>query len=555
MSDTLDRFFDHYYRYRPVNATFTGVHSFDDRLPDWSLGGLAEMDSQMRSLHGELMQASPPAATLLQGDPQQLDITLARSFLEIQLAENDCGHGRRGTPARWVGESVFSIISLMIRPFAPLNERLASATARLSAIPSFLQHAELTIGARRLPESWMMKALRECEGAEVLLTDGMAKWVASEVHDESLDAGLLAAAGRARMGFDRFAVWLRNRSAAPESAMGCGTELFDLLLTHGHMCPTPRAELLANARARLIEARAKLDEMARAASGSWAEAQNALASRHPTVNEYFNTFHDTWHACHALAQSRDVVSWPDWPIRYVAYPEFTAAAAPFLYYLHYRSPAPFDAYTIHDYVVPAPPVANGDAFLRTWNDGTIKLNHVVHHGAIGHHVQNWHAYHQSSSRVGQVAAVDCANRIGMFCAGTMAEGWACYATQLMDELGFLTPLEQVSEQHTRVRMLARAVVDIELHQKSMSFSDAIRFYMEQAGMPEPAARGEATKNSMFPCTAIMYWLGTKGILDLRDAMRAQRGEGFTLRAFHDDVLSRGSIPVALLSRLMTQVAA
>ena len=45
----------------------------------------------------------------------------------------------------------------------------------------------------------------------------------------------------------------------------------------------------------------------------------------------------------------------------------------------------------------------------------------------------------------------------------MAEGWACYATDLMEELGFLTPLERSPQQHTRVRMLARAIVDIELH--------------------------------------------------------------------------------------------
>ena len=37
----IDDFFTHYYARRPVNATFTGVHAYDDRLPDWSLDGLA----------------------------------------------------------------------------------------------------------------------------------------------------------------------------------------------------------------------------------------------------------------------------------------------------------------------------------------------------------------------------------------------------------------------------------------------------------------------------------------------------------------------------------
>ena len=110
---------------------------------------------------------------------------------------------------------------------------------------------------------------------------------------------------------------------------------------------------------------------------------------------------------------------------------------------------------MHDYVVPA-----------SANISAITLNHVVHHGAIGHHVQNYYAY-RGDSEIGRVAAVDCASRIGMFLGGTMAEGWACYATDLMDESGFLTPDESIAQQHTRARLLARAVVDIGLHDRSL----------------------------------------------------------------------------------------
>ena len=134
----------------------------------------------------------------------------------------------------------------------------------------------------------------------------------------------------------------------------------------------------------------------------------------------------------------------------------------------------------------------------------------------------------------------------------MAEGWACYATDLMEELDFLSPLERLSEQHSRVRFLARAIVDIELHQQTMSFDNAVRFYMEQTGMSADSAHGETVKNSMFPCTAIMYWLGTKGILDLRDTTRQRLGSAFSLKSFHDELLGHGSIPVPLAARLMTE---
>ena len=133
----------------------------------------------------------------------------------------------------------------------------------------------------------------------------------------------------------------------------------------------------------------------------------------------------------------------------------------------------------------------------------------------------------------------------------MAEGWACYATDLMDELGFLTPLERVSEQHTRVRMLARAIVDLRLHTGACTFGEAVAFYERVVGMSPEVAAAETAKNSMFPCTALMYWLGTRTIFSLRAEMKRQRGAAFTLRAFHDELLSRGAIPVALAARLMT----
>ena len=47
-TQALDRFFDHYYRARPVQATFTGVHDHDHRLPDWSPEGLEAQLAEMR---------------------------------------------------------------------------------------------------------------------------------------------------------------------------------------------------------------------------------------------------------------------------------------------------------------------------------------------------------------------------------------------------------------------------------------------------------------------------------------------------------------------------
>src|SRR4029453_16507485 len=117
---------------------------------------------------------------------------------------------------------------------------------------------------------------------------------------------------------------------------------------------------------------------------------------------------------------------------------------------------------------------------------------------------------------------------------------------VMDDAGFFTPEESVAQQHTRARLLARAVADIGLHTGTLSFDDAVALYRDRVGMSPDAARGEACKNSMFPGTALMYWLGTEALHTLRRQRARREGASFSLRRFHDRLLSYGSIPVPLI---------
>jgi hypothetical protein len=553
VSGALDSFFGHYYRRRPVNATFTGMHAFDDALPDWSPAGLEALDDEMHALARELSvtHPAPSSARAYRDDPVLLDAELARSYLETQLAENASGHGVRHNPSLWTGEAIFSVVSLMIRGFAPFDERIENAAARLDAIPRFLRDAMVTLGPDGVPRPWIERTLRELAGAEILLTRGIDRWLASGSYTAKSAGRLRAAAERARVAFAAFGEWIRAGPIASDETLACGAAMYDVLLARGHQCSPSRAELLADARVRLGAERARLDAMSRDIGKSWSSVQEALAADSPRPDNYFDTFRRFWSESHSSITSRDVVTWSEWPIEYAPIPPWTAEAAPYLYYLYYRSPAPLDPYSTYEYVVPEVPIAAQHEFLRTWNNSVIRLNHVIHHGGLGHHVQNWHAYHRARTRTGKIAAVDCASRIGMFSGGSMAEGWACYATHLMDELEMLTPLEKLAEQHSRVRFLARAVADIELHQRTMSFDDAVRLYTETVNLSEAVARAEVVKSSMFPCTAVMYWLGTQGIIDLRETLRAKRGAAFSLKAFHDELLGFGSIPIPLASRIMT----
>ena len=559
----LDRFFATFYRQRPVSATFTGLHQHDGALPDWSRQGLADAADAMRAVRRDLDAAGRVPDAEVTEFPAQVDLALADGALEIALAEHESQHFVQANPSMWTGEAIFGVLSLVTRDFAPLAQRLAHARERLQAIPTFLAALPQTLVAA--PRDWRGRAKRECQAASTLFGQTLPAWVAAYARDdaialEGLDvAAWTAASTRAAKAFDELESWLEVPVAHGDGpsiramyAHECaGADLLGLLLSRGHFVTTPIGELLAEATDALNEAAATLETMARP-HGGWPAVQELLAAEHPAADGYYARFDEQWRACWQAAHDYKLVTWPMAPLRYVPIPAHTREAAPSLYYLNYRSPAPFDPYGMFDYVVPPIEGLDGPALearLRTVNDSVITLNHVVHHGAIGHHVQNHHAY-KGRSRVGKVAAVDTANRIAMFSGGSLAEGWACYVCDLMEEIGFLTPLERIAQQHTRVRIAARAVADLSIHTGRLTVPKASLLYEDRAHMSTAAAQGEAVRNSMYPGTAVMYWLGTRGLHRLRADLWTRQGSTFSMRTFHDRVLKHGAIPVALIARLM-----
>ena len=234
------------------------------------------------------------------------------------------------------------------------------------------------------------------------------------------------------------------------------------------------------------EAEAALVEGAAAFGASdWHAALAQLADAHPTIEQFPARFAEVWSESRAVAEAHDLLTIPDWPVRFEPQPAWVRPAAPSLYFIPYRSPAPFDPPPYGTQYIPtidASDPAEQERRLRAANDQVIKQNYIVHHAGIGHHAQNWYAM-RAASRIGQIAAVDCASRIAMLCGGTLAEGWASYVTDLMDEVGFLTPLESFAQQYARLRMAARTVVDVRLHDGRFSLEDAA------ALLPRPGRHG------------------------------------------------------------------
>lgn len=556
ITEWLDRFFASYYVRRPVNATFIGIHDYDHRLPDFSEHGAGDTLADMEGLLRESASLGAP-----DGTQEAIDRRLAEGFLRVQIWEYGSDHFHRGNPSVYTGEAIFGLLSLFLTDSAPVSERAEASTTRMECVATLLEQGRENV--LRAPAAWTERAIRECQGALAFLTEGIDILAAEK---QITTSGFKTAAARAARAFREFGTYLeRDLLTRTTNEHASGEEAFRLYLKEGHCVDTDADEILAYAEAEAAEAAADLeagvrevgaDDGARGdravtlGAGDIREALAGLTALHPTVEGYYTRYQQLWDRIREMSEAMELLTWPDFPIRYVPRPAWARKAAPYLYFLSYRSPPAFGRALVHDYLVTPidvdmPPSRQAE-LLRATNESVIKLNHVIHHGSIGHHVQNWHAF-RAASRIGQIAAVDCASRIAMFCGGTMAEGWACYATDLMKEAGVLTTLEDLAERRGRVRMCARAVVDVRLHQGRYTLDEATEHYEREGGMAPAAALAEAVKNSMFPGAAAMYLLGRDEIHRLRRDMEGLQGDGFTLRRFHDEFLAYGSIPVSLIA--------
>jgi uncharacterized protein (DUF885 family) len=134
-----------------------------------------------------------------------------------------------------------------------------------------------------------------------------------------------------------------------------------------------------------------------------------------------------------------------------------------------------------------------------------------------------------------------------------AEGWALYSERLAWEAGFQkAPLDNLGRLQAEMFRAVRLVVDTGLHDKRWTREQAIAYMLEKTGMPETDVVAEIERYLVMPGQALAYKVGMNKILELRDNAKKQLGTKFDLKAFHDVVLTGGSMPMALLEQRVKQ---
>jgi uncharacterized protein (DUF885 family) len=130
-----------------------------------------------------------------------------------------------------------------------------------------------------------------------------------------------------------------------------------------------------------------------------------------------------------------------------------------------------------------------------------------------------------------------------------SEGWGLYTERLADEMGlYANDQERLGMLDAQSFRAARLVVDSGLHAMGWSRDQAIRFMHERGSLPMVDAEIEVDRYTVWPGQALAYKLGQREIERARAEVTERMGDRFDLRAFHDEVLGHGSLPLATLRR-------
>src|SRR5580700_5817834 len=127
------------------------------------------------------------------------------------------------------------------------------------------------------------------------------------------------------------------------------------------------------------------------------------------------------------------------------------------------------------------------------------------------------------------------------------EGWALYAEELGKEVGlYQDPVSDYGRLSSELFRAVRLVVDTGIHAKGWTREQVVEYFRKSAAVDEPAIQAETDRYIAWPAQALSYKLGQLKIRELRDRATRELGPSFDIRAFHDEILNGGVLPLDLL---------
>ena len=548
-----DRYVGDLADFSPVNATLIGDHSADDRLDDVSAGGRAALRNELREYRDALAAIDRDALSRA----NQVDAEILGNQLDSDLWALETLQEWAWNPLVYVNLSGSAIYGLLARDFAPIEERLASVTARLEQLPRFFDQARASIDPKRVPKIHAETAAKQNPGLNSIIDAMLVPEMDAlpEPDRERLDRAIETA----RDAIADFQTWLEE-DLMPRAAgdFRLGADLYDAKLAFALNSTLSRKEIQARAEAEYESVRSRMYEIAKGVyagehpytafpdqpdeSYKQAIVRAVLEQAYtklPPRDGIIEVAKQQLQEASEFVAEHNLVTMPEEPVEIIVMPEFQRGVA--VAYLD--PPGPLDKNQSAFYAVAPLPEDWTDeqvhSFLREYNLYSLQ-DLTIHEGMPGHYLQ-----------------ISLSNRYpsalrSVLWSGPMVEGWAVYAEQMMIDQGYQDhdPLQRLITLKWYLRAVTNAIIDSAIHVDGMTREAAMKLMVEGGFQEEREAAGKWVRAQLTSAQLSTYFVGYQEHIGMRRAVEAAWGDEFTLRRYHDQALAYGSPPVKFIRALI-----
>jgi uncharacterized protein (DUF885 family) len=520
-----------YYQWRdasyPVATSAAGDHRFDTRLTDYSMAAYLGRRQHVSEL---LMQVGSLATDGWSKD-DRIDLVLFQAELAgVDFFDRKL-NPEGSDPQLYVNECTNSIFTLLQKDYAPRHTRALAAAARLEQIPALLRtaHANLTQPVKL----YASLAIQAARGGDDLYTVSLMTLA------DDLSAAerkrLITARDTAVNALHQYADWLDALLSKMPEWQPMGEANYNYLLRRVLLLPLDAHDVAHLGEVELARYRA-LEAMLR--DPSLASPDPSRAKHVPKDEaEFLAAYESRLKEIVEFLQANRLVTIPPYigPFQIRQLPDAFKPTSPGGFM---NPPGIYDKDPGGFYYIPTYNPQSGNFYIRAAIEDPRPI--LGHEGIPGHFLQISIANHvEDEVRRQQGDSV-------------FAEGWALYGEEMLMREGLYPDNSAAQGQILRLSRYraARIGVDVNLHTGRWSFEQAVKYFMEAGGLDREAAEGEAAGAASNPSQKISYITGKWQIMRLLGRYRDSQGAGFRLGAFHDQLISYGTLPLSVIEWLM-----
>ena len=520
-----------YYAWRDredtVRSSTEGLHTWDDQLSDPSMPKVLERRKRVEELLARVKAL--PVASWNKDD--RIDAAVFRAQLEQASFSGRVLQFEETNPLVYVDECSGGIFSLLKKEYAPRRTRALAATARLRRMPAFLEQGKKNL--TRPVALYARLAAEAARGGDDLYQASLMT-LATDLSAAEKQA-LVEARDAALAALHSYAAWLQERIPRMAAFVPMGRANYDLYLRRVHLLPfdAVQIEMLGQAELNRYRGLEALLSDPSLASPDPARAKNVPADQQAFLAAYQAREKEM---IDFLEKNR-LITLPAWlgPFTIRQLPEAFKPTSPGGFM---NPPGLYDKDPEGFYFIPTYDPKSGNFYIRAAIEDPRPI--LGHEGIPGHFLQISIANHLPNEIRRQHSD------------NVFVEGWALYGEEMLSRQGLYPENSPAQGQVLRLSRYraARIGVDVNLHTGKWSFEQAVRYFMEAGGLDREAAEGEAAGAAASPLQKIGYMTGKWQIMGLLGKYRDRKGKDFRLGAFHDELISYGSLPISMIEWLM-----